>query len=389
MSVWCSASKRLFIKIQRVARRPPIHGKMRNIWILLAAWAVTACASDGTKKYTVSGTFTENGRMVYLMDQLTETAIDSVVVSDGKFSFTGTADQDALLAVQAESKNWMTQFFNDGTPVTINVNDSTLKGSPLNERLARLEVEMDLPQRRMKAKLAGLTDNEILARQDEFIEDINSLIDEQLSFADRVFQEERNSLIPVAFSGYYFLQNGVEAYDELVKEGVVFANHPYLKKSRDDVEALLKPKDSPKTAFIGQPYIDLEMADPDGKMHKISELVGDGKYVFVDFWASWCAPCRAEMPNVLEAYHQYHAKGFEVIGISFDENKEAWVKAVDQLKMPWLQISDLKGFNCAAAPIYQVDAIPDNILIDPQGKIIDRGLRGKALLNRLQELMGE
>ena len=349
--------------------------------------AVTACASDGTKNYTVSGTFTENGKMVYLMDQLTETAIDSVVVSDGKFSFTGTAAQDALLAVQAENKNWMTQFFNDGTPVTINVNDSTLKGSPLNERLARLEVEMDLPQRHLNAMIAGLTDEEILARADEFIEAVNKRNSEQLAFANRVFQEERNSLIPVAFSGYYFLDNGVEAYDELVKEGVVFANHPYLKKTRDDVEALLKPEDSPKTAVIGESYTDLEMADPEGKMHKISELVGDGKYVLVDFWASWCAPCRAEMPHVLEAYNQFHTKGFEVIGISFDENKEAWVKAIDQLQMPWLQISDLKGFNCAAASIYQVDAIPDNILIDPQGKIIDRGLRGKALHTRLEQVL--
>ena len=362
---------------------------MRSIWILLAALAVTACASDGTKNYTVSGTFTENGSKVYLIDQLTETAIGSTVVSDGKFSFRGTAAQDALLAVQAENKNWMTQFFNDGTPVVINVNDSTLKGSPLNERLARLEVEMDLPQRHLNAMIAGLTDDEIMARADEFIEAVNKRNSEQLAFANRVFEEERNSLIPVAFSGYYFLDNGVEAYDELVKEGVVFANHPYLKKTRDDVEALLKPEDSPKTAFVGQPYTDMEMADPDGKMHKISELVGDGKYVLVDFWASWCAPCRAEMPHVLEVYNQFHIKGFEVVGISFDENKEAWVKAIDQLEMPWLQISDLKGFNCAVASIYQVDAIPDNILIDPQGKIIDRGLRGKALLSRLQELIGE
>ena len=362
---------------------------MRSIWILLAALAVTACASDGTKNYTVSGTFTENGSKVYLIDQLTETAIGSAVVSDGKFSFRGTAAQDALLAVQAENKNWMTQFFNDGTPVVINVNDSTLKGSPLNERLARLEVEMDLPQRHLNAMIAGLTDDEIMARADEFIEAVNKRNSEQLAFANRVFEEERNSLIPVAFSGYYFLDNGVEAYDELVKEGVVFANHPYLKKTRDDVEALLKPEDSPKTAFVGQPFTDMEMADPDGKMHKISELVGDGKYVLVDFWASWCAPCRAEMPHVLEAYNQFHTKGFEVVGISFDEKKEAWVKAIDQLEMPWLQISDLKGFNCAAASIYQVDAIPDNILIDPQGKIIDRGLRSKALLSRLQELIGE
>ena len=169
----------------------------------------------------------------------------------------------------------------------------------------------------------------------------------------------------------------------------MFADHPYLKKTRDDVEAMLKPQDSPKTAFIGKPYTDLEMADPEGKMHKISELVGEGKYVLVDFWASWCAPCRAEMPHVLEAYNQFHVKGFEVVGVSFDENKEAWVKAIDQLQMPWLQISDLKGFQCAAAPVYKIDGIPDNILIDPQGIIIDRGLRGKALLGRLQTLLGE
>ena len=93
----------------------------------------------------------------------------------------------------------------------------------------------------------------------------------------------------------------------------------------------LDAKNSPKKAFIGQQFIDLEMADPDGKMHKISELVGEGHWVLVDFWASWCGPCRAEMPNVLEAYNQYHAKGFEVIGISFDENKDAWLKAVEKL----------------------------------------------------------
>ena len=340
-------------------------------------------------KYAVSGTFAENGKTVYLLDQLTDKAIDSTVVADGKFSFTGTAAQDALLAVQAKKKNWMTQFFNDGTPVIINLSDSTLKGSPLNERLTKLVVEMDLPRRQMNKKTANMNQADIKAHQDELMDEINNMISAELAFANKVFKEERNSLIPVAFSGYYFLDQGVEAYDELVKEGVAFANHPYLKYTRDEVEAALKPKDSPKMAFIGQQYTDLEMADPDGKIHKISELMGEGNYVLVDFWASWCGPCRAEMPNVLEAYNKFHAKGFEVIGVSFDQKKEAWVKAVEQLQMPWLQISDLKGWQCAAAPIYKIDGIPDNILIDPQGKIIDRGLRGKALHTRLQHLLGE
>jgi thiol-disulfide isomerase/thioredoxin len=361
---------------------------MKKVFIL-ATFVIAAMPSMAQVKYAVSGTFAENGKTVYLLDQLTDKAIDSTVVADGKFSFTGTAAQDALLAVQAKKKNWMTQFFNDGTPVIINLNDSTLKGSPLNERLTKLVVEMDLPRRQMKKKTANMNQADIKAHQDELMDEINNVISAELAFANKVFKEERNSLIPVAFSGYYFLDQGVEAYDELVKEGVVFANHPYLKYTKDEVEAALKPKDSPKMAFIGQQYTDLEMADPDGKIHKISELVGEGKYVLVDFWASWCGPCRAEMPNVLEAYNKFHAKGFEVIGVSFDQKKEAWVKAVEQLQMPWLQISDLKGWQCAAAPIYKIDGIPDNILIDPQGKIIDRGLRGKALHTRLQHLLGE
>ena len=361
---------------------------MKKVFIL-ATFVIAAMPSMAQVKYAVSGTFAENGKTVYLLDQLTDKAIDSTVVADGKFSFTGTAAQDALLAVQAKKKNWMTQFFNDGTPVIINLNDSTLKGSPLNERLTKLVVEMDLPRRQMNKKTANMNQADIKAHQDELMDEINNMISAELAFANKVFKEERNSLIPVAFSGYYFLDQGVEAYDELVKEGVAFANHPYLKYTRDEVEAALKPKDSPKMAFIGQQYTDLEMADPDGKIHKISELVGEGKYVLVDFWASWCGPCRAEMPNVLEAYNKFHAKGFEVIGVSFDQKKEAWVKAVEQLQMPWLQISDLKGWQCAAAPIYKIDGIPDNILIDPQGKIIDRGLRGKALHTRLQHLLGE
>ena len=95
------------------------------------------------------------------------------------------------------------------------------------------------------------------------------------------------------------------------------------------------------------------------------------------------------MPNVLEAYNKFHDKGFEVVGVSFDEKKDAWVRAIGQLKMPWLQISDLKGWECAAAPIYKIDGIPDNILIDPQGTIIERGLRGKMLQTRLKKIFGE
>ena len=358
--------------------------------LLMAALAVAALPSMAQGlKYSVSGTYADEGKKVYLIDQLTEKKIDSLVVAGGKISFKGTAPKDALMAVRAEGKSWQTPFFNDGTPVAINVNDSTLTGSPLNERLTRYDIESSIPSRAFYEKVSKMTEEQLQAHLEELSEENNKVMTAQIAFANKIFKEERQTLIPLAFAQLYFFDNGLEAYDELVKEKVPFASHPYLKKAKDDIAEMMKQDGSPKMDFIGQQFIDLEMADPDGKMHKISELVGSGKWVLVDFWASWCGPCRAEMPNVLEAYNKYHAKGFEVVGVSFDQKKEAWVKAIGQIKMPWLQISDLKGWNCAAAPIYKIDAIPDNILIDPQGKIIDRALRGKPLHNRLKRIFGE
>jgi len=362
---------------------------MKKVIVLAALAAVAMPSLAQQLKYSVSGTFADDGKKVYLMDKLTNRAIDSVAVADGKFAFSGTADKDALMGVRAENKGWMTLFFNDGTPVTINVNDSTLKGSPLNERLTKYEIEQDMPSRPMSARIAKMTEAELQAQAEELMAEINKVLDGQVAFANKIFKEERNTLIPLAFAEIYFYDNGVEEYDKLVEEQVVFATHPYLKKARDEVAEVMVPKDSPKTAYIGQPFTDIEMADPDGKMHKVSELVGEGKWVLVDFWASWCGPCRAEMPNVLEAYNLYHDKGFEVVGISFDQKKEAWVNAIAQLNLPWLQLSDLKGWQCAAAPLYKIDAIPDNILIDPQGMITDRALRGNELQRRLRKIFGE
>ena len=141
--------------------------KMMKKVFILAVFVLAAVSAMAQVQYVVSGTYAKNGKTVYLLDQLTEKAIDSVVVADGKFSFTGTADKDALLAVKAKKSRGETQFFNDGTPVIINLNDSTLKGSPLNERLTKLAVEMDLPRRQLNLKTANMTRTDIIAHGDE------------------------------------------------------------------------------------------------------------------------------------------------------------------------------------------------------------------------------
>lgn len=124
----------------------------------------------------------------------------------------------------------------------------------------------------------------------------------------------------------------------------------------------------------------------DGKPVKLSDY--RGKYVFVDFWASWCIPCRHENPNVLKAYNEFHAKGLEILAVSLDNKREAWLKAIEQDKLPWKQVSDLKGPDNAAGMEYLIKTIPANFLIDPNGKIVASGLRGESLHIELQKIFG-
>lgn len=139
-----------------------------------------------------------------------------------------------------------------------------------------------------------------------------------------------------------------------------------------------------KRSAIGEQVLDFTQNNTENKPVKFSEF--KGKYVLIDFWASWCGPCRAENPNVLKAYNQYKDKGFTVVGVSLDDKAENWKKAIEEDKMPWTQLSDLKGFENEVSSYYGIRGIPSTLLIDPQGKIIAKDLRGTALDKKLAEI---
>src|SRR6185312_5922417 len=134
---------------------------------------------------------------------------------------------------------------------------------------------------------------------------------------------------------------------------------------------------------IGAQMMNFSQADTTGKPVQFADF--KGKYVLVDFWASWCGPCRAENPNVLKAYNKYKDKGFTVVGISLDEKGDKWKKAIRDDHMPWDELSDLKGWKNDVSEYFGIQGIPSNLLVDPSGKIVARDLRGEALDQKLGE----
>ena len=137
----------------------------------------------------------------------------------------------------------------------------------------------------------------------------------------------------------------------------------------------------------GSKFIDFTVPALDGKQVKLADVVAKNKITMVDFWASWCGPCRMEMPNVVEVYKQFHNKGLEIVGVSLDESKEDWETAVKDMGMNWIQTSDLKGWECEAARLYGVRGIPACVLINQKGEIVGRDLRAEELHARLAELL--
>ena len=135
---------------------------------------------------------------------------------------------------------------------------------------------------------------------------------------------------------------------------------------------------------INSKFVDLGLPGPQGQTVWVGDYVGQNKLVLIDFWASWCGPCIRELPNVVKAYERFHDKGLEIVGVSLDKDKASWLAAIEQTGQKWPQMSDLKGWDCAGAQIYGIQSIPANVLIDSQGKIVARDLRGDALLEEIE-----
>ena len=364
--------------------------KLSILILAIAALGALSCSSNKVK-YDIQGS-APDGVTVRLVDAMTSATLDSAVVADGAFALKGKAEKDAFLNLTAEGDDWTFMLFNDGTPIQVDFADDSLVGSDLNNRLSECDhrnTDAYKAYYKVIEDFEALPEAEQRANGPMFMLEYNAAFQKYYDFYMGMIEENEDNLIPVAFIQQVRSIASPDKFNELVESDAPFARHPYvqdLKRKIEEADAKRQEAEERKQGIVGQKFLDLEEPDPDGNMHKLSEFVGQGKWVLVDFWASWCGPCEREMPNVVAAYKKYHDKGFEVVGLSFDREKEPWVKAITEWDMPWIHLSDVKYWKSLAADVYSVNSIPDNLLIDPEGTVVARGLRGHALEEKLEEI---
>ncbi|MDR0798204.1 MAG: AhpC/TSA family protein [Dysgonamonadaceae bacterium] len=362
---------------------------MKKITVI-AALLTLLYACTGNKPGVV-GTVSDHsldGKEIYLLQHsnFDLSYEDTAVIQNGKFEFPDL-DEGVYYILMDDStagfeiKQGLPVYVGEGkATVAISGDSVTISGNPENEAWQKV-VAANRSIRDQLFSLEAWGDN---ATDDSKIEElwtqVQPLMEKQRGLISAYVHENiQNPLGEEIFLNYIelFSMDDIEAIVSEADEA--FRSNPMIVEVLAEIAAR-------KYSGMGASFLDFNLPDAQGKIIALSDYAGKGKYVLLDFWASWCTPCLKEMPAIRELYDQYKNKNLVIIGISLDENKTEWLNAVQKFKMSWIQLSDHEGNNIASS-LYRVTTIPHTVLIDPQGTIIAKDLRGEELNKQLAELL--
>ena len=382
----------------------------KTLVILLLTASLFSC-NDKTEK----GIFTVKGELKNTLDQdiyleqiffnsKDPEVLDTAKITGGKFTVTAKGSEEGLYRLRFEKQEVGYIFINDKPDINFRADakEMTLQGpdfnTPANQSFKSFLINVDNRQKSLNTlsqeidSLSKNKGNDSLIKSK--IVELNTVATGFKTFIVKSIDTIPDPVVAMFALGY---TRGIDPQDlktvvpALSKrfpdhKGIagIIAQYNEMITKTPDTQTPAPPAKTGKPG-IGSLAPDIIMADTAGKPFSLSSL--KGKYVLVDFWASWCAPCRGENPNVVANYNKYKNKNFTILGVSLDEDRAAWVKAIKKDKLAWKNVSDLKGWSSAAVSKYGFDGIPYNVLLDPQGKIIATELRDADLGKKLAEVL--
>ena len=360
-------------------------------WMLFAAGCMWLAACQEKTGYTIEGTVegAQEGDWVYLQEASDGKLVklDSSLVRGGAFQLDGLPDSitSARYVTYQKDEIRLTAkvFLENGTiRLSMTPESNHVSGTPCNDAYQQFMDKFVAANREVNefyqqiVSDSTLTD-EARAEKMKELERKDSL---SMEMVFRTMETNIENAMGIDMFSMYASSFPAEKVSPLVgKIPAAYQNTASVQRVKSYLEVMAK-------TAVGQPFTDFTLQSPDGKDLRLGELIARNKYTLIDFWASWCGPCRREMPNVVAAYTTYAPKGFGIVGVSLDNNVEAWKKAIADLNITWPQMSDLKGWQCEGARLYGIQAIPATVLVNQEGVIVARGLRGEELDVKLAEL---
>ena len=381
---------------------------IRNILMMGLVTLFVSCSEEKGSSFSVSGTIkNKQARMIYLEESqittLEQVTSDSALIgADGKFSFKRKVKQEGLFNLRLDNEEYpFISLINDEDKITVDADFNnqadfySVKGSVASLALKNYLTESGNKLRNLYYinkeldSLIGVQadENLIINTEEKSKAEVASL----KNYTQKLVLEEKSpSLALFILSTYQGMASNpnfrIEAFtvdnlmgmlNELVAK---FPERKEIASIRNSFET-----QADKAGWVGKQAPEISLPDTEGKFISLSSY--KGKYVLVDFWASWCGPCRHENPNVVEAFTKFKNKNFTILGVSLDNKKEAWEKAIVDDNLNWTHISDLKHWNSEVVPLYKIQGIPFNVLVDPNGMVVAENLRGPGLIQKLTEVL--